>query len=71
MIFDARTLPSMPESGSWAGVDGQTKRIGSKLHAAVDSMGNLLAPHVSPADMQERDMAAGSPEDVREVTGGT
>ena len=68
VIFDARTLQSTPESGGRAGFDGHKKRNGSKLHAAVDTMGHLLALHVSPADMQERDFAAGLAEQVQEVT---
>lgn len=70
-IFDARTLQSTPESGGRAGFDGHKKRNGSKLHAAVDTMGNLLALHVSPANDQERDYAAGLAEHVQEITGGT
>ena len=34
-------------------------------------MGNLLALHVSPANDQERDFAAGLAEAVQEATGGT
>jgi transposase len=70
VIFDARTLQSTPESGGRAGFDGHKKRNGSKLHAAVDTMGNLLALHVTSADEQERDMAAGLAEEVQTVTGG-
>ena len=42
-IFDSRTLQSTPESGHRAGYDGAKRRRGSKLHAAVDTLGNLLA----------------------------
>src|SRR5215204_4599063 len=45
-IFDARTLQSTPESGARAGYDGHKKKNGSKVHIAVDTMGNLLAIHV-------------------------
>jgi transposase len=71
VIFDARTLQSTPESGGRAGFDGHKKRNGSKIHAAVDTLGHLLALHVSPACDQERDFAAGLAEEVQEVTGGT
>jgi transposase len=71
VIFDARTLQSTPESGDRAGYDGHKKRNGSKVHAAVDTMGNLLALHVSPANDQERDFAGGLAEEVQDVTGGT
>jgi transposase len=70
VIFDARTVQSTPESGGRAGYDGHKRRNGSKLHAAVDTLGNLLAVIVSPADDQERDHAAGLAEQVQEVTGG-
>jgi transposase len=71
VIFDARTLQSTPESGGRAGFDGHKKKNGSKIHAAVDTLGHLLALIVTPADMQERDLAAGLAEQVQEVTGGT
>jgi transposase len=71
VIFDARTVQSTPESGGRAGYDGHKKRNGSKIHVAVDTLGNLLALHVSPACDQERDFAAGLAEEVQEVTGGT
>ena len=69
VIFDARTMQSTPESGGRAGFDGHKKRKGSKIHAAVDTMGHLLALIVTPADMQERDLAAGLAEEVQRVTG--
>jgi transposase len=70
VIFDGRTLQSTPESGGRAGFDGHKKKNGCKVHAAVDPMGHLLALIVTPADMQERDLAAGLAEQVQEVTGG-
>jgi len=54
MIVDGRTLQSMPESGARAGYDGYKKKKGSKAHVAVDTLGNLLAVVVSPANEQER-----------------
>jgi hypothetical protein len=71
VIFDARTLQSTPESGGRAGFDGYKKKHGCKVHAAVDTLGHLLALIVTPADMQERDVAAGLAEQVQEVTGGS
>ena len=38
-IFDGRTLQSTPESGARAGWDGAKKRNGSKVHMAVDTLG--------------------------------
>ena len=47
-IIDSRTLRSTPESGSRAGYDGAKRKRGSKLHLAVDTLGHLLALHVTP-----------------------
>src|SRR5262249_52417829 len=70
-ILDGRTLQSTPESGGRAGYDGAKKKHGSKLHAAVDTMGNLLALKVTPANEQERAQGAGLAAPGEEVTGGT
>jgi hypothetical protein len=45
-ILDGRTLQSTPESGGRAGYDG-AKKNGSKIHIAVDTLGNLLALKVT------------------------
>ena len=70
-IFDSRTLQSTPESGHRAGYDGAKRRRGSKLHAAVDTLGNLLALHVTPANEQDRAQVGELAAAVQEVTGGT
>src|SRR3712207_218655 len=44
-VLDSRTLRSTPESGGRAGYDGAKRQKGSKLHAAVDTLGHLLALH--------------------------
>lgn len=49
-IFDSRTLQSSPESGDRAAYDGAKRRKGSKTHIAVDTLGHLLALHVTPAN---------------------
>lgn len=54
-IFDSRTLQSTPESGTRAGNDGAKRRKGSKVHLAVDTLGHLLALHVTPASEQDRE----------------
>ena len=53
-IFDGRTVQSTPESGERAGYDGHKRKKGSKIHIAVDTLGLLLAAHVTPANAQER-----------------
>jgi transposase len=68
-IFDSRTLPSSPESGQRAGYDGAKRRKGSKVHAAVDTLGHLLALHVTPANEQDRAQVGLLAEAVQEVTG--
>src|SRR5260221_2880493 len=70
-ILDGRTLQSTPESGDRAGYDGAKKKNGSKVHAAVDTMGNLLALKVTAANEQEREQVAELAAKVQEVTGGT
>src|SRR6516165_8797399 len=71
MILDGRTLQSTPESGARAGYDGAKKKNGSKVHAAVDTLGNLLALKVTAANEQEREQVAELAAKVQEITGGT
>jgi transposase len=68
-IFDSRTLQSSPESGHRAGCDGAKRRKGSKIHAAVDTLGNLLTLLVTPADEQDRDHVGKLAAAVQEATG--
>ena len=53
-ILDSRTLQSTPESGARTGYDGAKRKKGSKVHMAVDTLGHLLALHVTAADEQDR-----------------
>ena len=68
-IFDSRTLQSTPESGARAEYDGAKRKKGSKTHIAVDTLGNLLALLVTPANEQDRTMVGELAEKVQEVTG--
>jgi transposase len=68
-VLDGRTIQSTPESGARAGYDGYKRRKGSKVHAAVDTLGHLLALHVTPADEQERDQVGVLAAAVQEATG--
>jgi transposase len=68
VILDGRTLQSTPESGGRAGYDGHKKKRGSKVHIAVDTLGHLLALHVTPANEQERAQVAELAEQVQQVT---
>ena len=69
MILDSRTIQSTPESGVRAGYDGAKRRKGSKVHAAVDTLGHLLALHVTPADAQDRAQVKQLAQEVQELTG--
>ena len=53
-ILDSRTLRATPESGARAGYDGAKRKMGSKVHVAVDTLGYLLALRVTPANEQDR-----------------
>ena len=68
-VLDSRTLRSTPESGHRAGYDGAKRKRGSKVHAAVDTLGHLLALRVTPATEQDRAQVGALAEAVREATG--
>ncbi len=70
-IIDSRTLRSTPESGQRAGYDGAKRKRGSKVHLAVDTLGQLLALHVTPADVGDRTAVARLAADIQEATGYT
>lgn len=70
-IFDGRTLQSSPESGQRAGYDGHKRKKGSKVHMAVDTLGHLLALHVTPANEQERAQVTELAQQVQDTTGDT
>lgn len=71
VVLDARTVQSTPESGARAGYDGHKKRRGAKTHAAVDTLGHLLALVVTPASADERSQVAELAARVQAVTGET
>lgn len=68
-IIDSRTLRSTPESGPRAGYDGAKRKRGSKLHLAVDTLGHLLALHVTPANVDDRAEVGRLAEAIQDVTG--
>jgi len=69
VVIDSRTLQSTPESGARAGYDGAKRRKGSKVHAAVDTLGQLLALHVTPANEQDREQVEKLAHAVQHITG--
>jgi transposase len=68
-VIDSRTLRSTPGSGARAGYDGAKRKRGSKVHMAVDTLGHLLALHVTPADVGDREEVGRLAEAVQDVTG--
>ena len=68
-ILDSRTLRSTPESGNRSGYDGAKRKRGSKVHAAVDTLGHLLALRVTPASEQDREQVEKLAEAIQEATG--
>jgi transposase len=69
-ILDSRTLRSTPESGNRWGYDGAKRKRGSKVHVvAVDTLGHLLALHVTPASEQDRGQVEELAGAIQEATG--
>ena len=68
-IIDSRTLRSTPESGPRAGHDGARRKRGSKVHLAVDTLGHLLALHVTAADVGDRAAVKRLAADIQDATG--
>jgi transposase len=69
VIIDSRTLQSSPESGARAGYDGAKRRKGTKLHMVVDTLGQLLAVRVTPANEQDRAQVGALVAQVQALTG--
>ncbi len=62
---------SSPESGARAGWSGHKRRKGSKVQAAVETLGHLLALVVTPANVDERTQVEVLATEVQAVTGET
>lgn len=63
----ARVVHSTSESGPRAGYDRYKHKRGSKVHIAPDTLGRLLAVHLTPADEQERTQVAELARQVQEI----
>ena len=70
-ILDSRTLRSSPESGERAAYDGAKRKRGSKLHLAVDTLGHVLALHVTPANVDDRVEVERLVDAVQDATAGS
>ena len=68
-IIDSRTLRSTPESGALDAYDGAKRKKGSKLHLAVDTLGHLLALHVTPANADDCAEVSRIAKDIQSATG--
>lgn len=69
VILDSRTVQSTPSSGARAGYDGAKRRKGAKVHAAVDTLGHVLALRVTAASDQDRAQVGTLAADVQASTG--
>ena len=58
-----------PESGHRGGCDGHKGKKGSKVHAAVDTLGHLLALRVSPANENDREEVRKLSEEIQQASG--
>jgi len=70
-VLDGGTLQSSCESGPRAGYDGHKRKKGSKVHRAVDTLGYLLAVHLTPANQQERAQVQALGQVVQQATAQT
>jgi transposase len=68
-IIDSRTIQSTPSSGAGAGYDGAKRRKGRKVHIAVDTLGHLLALHVTAANEQDRAQVGALASQLQAATG--
>jgi transposase len=68
-VMDSRTLRSTPESGGRSGYDGAKRKKGSKVHAAVDTLGHLLTLHVTSASEPDREQVEKLAKAIQEATG--
>lgn len=70
-IFDSRTLQGSVENGDRGGYDGAKRKKGTKLHLAVDTLGEFLALVVTPADDGDRAQVEELAAAVQDATGDT
>jgi len=68
-VIDSRFVPGSPESGHRTKYNGHKRQKGSKVHAVVDTLGQLLALTVTPANVDDREPVLRLCERVREQTG--
>lgn len=64
------TCGRTPESGAHAGYGSAKRKQGSKLHLVVDTLGHMLALHVPPASVGDRDAVGQMAKDIQAATDG-
>jgi transposase len=70
-IIDSRTLQGSVENGDRGSYDGHTRKQGTKLHLAVDTLGQCLAMTVTGAKKGDRAQVEALTEAIQEATGDT
>jgi transposase len=70
-IIDSRTLQGSVENGDRGGYDGHKKKKGTKLHLAVDTLGQFLAMVVTPSSDGDRAQVGDLTEAIQHATGDT
>jgi len=68
-VIDSRFVPSTPESGHRAAYNGHKAKKGSKLHAVVDTLGNLMALCVTAGKVDDRKPVEDLCEQVQALSG--
>ena len=68
-VIDSRFVRSTPESGHRAAYNGHKAQKGSKLHAVVDTLGNLLALCITAGNVDDRVPVEQLCEQVRVLSG--
>lgn len=68
-VIDSRFVPSTPESGHRAAYNGHKAKKGSKLHAVVDTLGNLMAVCVTAGNVDDRQPVEALCKQIQELTG--
>lgn len=68
VVWGLRTIQSTSGNGARASYDGAKRRKGSTVHVVVDTLGQLLAAVVTPANEPDRGQVATPCEQGQSVT---
>lgn len=67
--LNVRSCTTATRTPTRGGYDGAKRKKGSKVHAAVDTLGHLLALHISPANEDDRQEVNELSEKIQQATG--